>query len=510
MLDHPQLKNASRTHHRSARRRSLSFAGLIVAIACGLPYPAAAQTGDELTVRDVCVFRVSAYGTELNPRSLFRSGLPDFVISQRTPAGRKDALRATPVGLMTFEGGGLSDIDVLLEFTSGRFLGFWPPANRRSKRLLWTALKLDAQAEPTHSLIDAHWLSPLRSAPRLYVEGREKRERFLLYDAEVRFRPHIKLERVEQGYQVANQAADAIHNVLVLRPEGADNWRAAAVAMVPGVGKKKSTAKPGTQAGPEAVFDQADSGATPPLRTPLPAGDAGTQTLAPEADTGTDKGTEDDGDFRDPAEGTDAAEVVPVADAEEAAAQFVPAGVPVEVGPGGQPLAPGGQPQQAKPPAPRPSKKELAKYVGGQPVAITRAVANWKQDLLKLGLAEAEAQVVHRIIADQARDSREALVVYRLDPDTLEELLPLELTPIPNRVVRVGIVILQDADPDLQTEIAKLITQLGDDSWKQREAAQDRLKQLGLAAKPKLDEAVKHTDAEIAFRAEQLLEQIDD
>ena len=100
------------------------------------------------------------------------------------------------------------------------------------------------------------------------------------------------------------------------------------------------------------------------------------------------------------------------------------------------------------------------------------------------------------------------MLVYRLDDAQLEALLPLEVTPYPDRLFRVALVIVQDADPDLQSQIETLVAQLGHDQWRQREQAQQELTILGLAAKPKLEAALKHKDAEIVFRAEQLLEAI--
>ena len=70
----------------------------------------------------------------------------------------------------------------------------------------------------------------------------------------------------------------------------------------------------------------------------------------------------------------------------------------------------------------------------------------------------------------------------------------------------VALVIVQDADPDLQSKVEALVAQHGDDQWKRRVAAQEQLAELGLAAKPKLEAALQNQDAEIVFRAEQLLE----
>jgi hypothetical protein len=66
--------------------------------------------------------------------------------------------------------------------------------------------------------------------------------------------------------------------------------------------------------------------------------------------------------------------------------------------------------------------------------------------------------------------------------------------------------IVRNIDPAIAQEIDQLIVQLGNDDWSQREAAEKRLKELGLAAKPKLEQAVKNKDLEIVYRAERLMQ----
>src|SRR5262245_23861693 len=55
-------------------------------------------------------------------------------------------------------------------------------------------------------------------------------------------------------------------------------------------------------------------------------------------------------------------------------------------------------------------------------------------------------------------------------------------------------------------EIARLVRQLGADSFEQREQAQTKLAAIGPAAKRQLEVAAKDTDREIALRAGRLLE----
>jgi hypothetical protein len=71
--------------------------------------------------------------------------------------------------------------------------------------------------------------------------------------------------------------------------------------------------------------------------------------------------------------------------------------------------------------------------------------------------------------------------------------------------VRTAFVIVRGIDPSFGQLIDKLIVQLGDPSWKQREAATSELGKIGRVAKPKLEAALRSKDLEVVYRAEQLL-----
>jgi hypothetical protein len=106
-------------------------------------------------------------------------------------------------------------------------------------------------------------------------------------------------------------------------------------------------------------------------------------------------------------------------------------------------------------------------------------------------------------------DPVHATMVYRLDPAELDELLPLEIVPFPRRTVRVALVVVKNADPDLASEIDRLIVQLGDPKWSTREQAHASLLKFGPAAAPKLREAQQNKDMEIVYRVERLLKTIE-
>ena len=100
----------------------------------------------------------------------------------------------------------------------------------------------------------------------------------------------------------------------------------------------------------------------------------------------------------------------------------------------------------------------------------------------------------------------EAVVVAcRLDPGTIDEKIPLSVFPEPTKTIRVALVIMRNADPQLGNEVERLVAQLGDAKYALREAAQQRLAELGPLAFGTLNKALSNADLEIVIRAERIL-----
>ena len=136
------------------------------------------------------------------------------------------------------------------------------------------------------------------------------------------------------------------------------------------------------------------------------------------------------------------------------------------------------------------------------------ALAGWKDRLADLGLTTAETNAALATLAEHALDPNWLTVLYRLDPAELDKLLPLEVVPQPPTIVRVGLVILVNADPAMPDRIQALIAQLGDRAWSTRQTAERELARLGQAALPHLKKVLNHSDLEIVFRAERLIEEL--
>jgi hypothetical protein len=143
-----------------------------------------------------------------------------------------------------------------------------------------------------------------------------------------------------------------------------------------------------------------------------------------------------------------------------------------------------------------------------EPLAKEAISAGWVTRLKELGLGQVEADYLSKQLAEQALRTDSATIVFRLDDEQLEEMFPLEVTPAPQKQIRVALVVLLDSDPDVAKRVEELVKKLGDSSYAEREAAMATLRKLGPAAKQKVQEAVNDKDAEIAYRAEQLVELI--
>ncbi|MCA9022029.1 MAG: hypothetical protein KDA74_17900, partial [Planctomycetaceae bacterium] len=371
-----------------------------------------------------------------------------------------------PLGLITFEGPATKDIDVLLEFPSGRFLAHWPTARIQSKRIYWRSQNLLKESPLSMQLPDSDWLSPLQKADRLYVKGIDKCDRFILYDVELNHIPRITMTHAENGFQIQNADSYPLKSLTVMQPVGEkDHWKVAALDLVPGIKKEEKK--------PEAKSDQ-------PAKA-KPADPLSEEALKKKAK-----------------------------DAKVNQLQAL----------GNQLRAVGALPQLAEAATKPADKKEtpaatadktpavLVPYIESAAVSQTDALEIWKKQLTDLGLGSPEVEHVLRILGEHALREDQATIVYCMDESYLDKILPLEITPFPDVVRRTGIVILLDADPALLKRIDALIAQLGNQSWEKREAAQKLLEEYGKAAQAQLQKATSNKDLEIVYRAELILSKI--
>jgi hypothetical protein len=103
-------------------------------------------------------------------------------------------------------------------------------------------------------------------------------------------------------------------------------------------------------------------------------------------------------------------------------------------------------------------------------------------------------------------ESEELMLLARMQEADVQRLTSLEIAPAPKRRVRVGLLVARNIDPALINTLEALILKLGDPSYKVREDAEEKLTSSGQQAIPHLRRAVGHSDPEIAFRAERILQ----
>ena len=465
-------QNRSLEFHLRSLSLRLCFS-LFLAVLCWLTLgtdcraeSAPTQGDSKLVVRDVGVYLVSAHGKKLNDSGLFRSTLPGFMQSRRLSADNEQSDKPTPLGLITFSGPDVKDIDVLVEFPSGRFLSHWPTARIQSRRIYWRSCQLTKSGSTSFQIPDSHWLSPLQEANRLFVNANNKSERFILYDIEVNHAPQVYMTHSADGFQIQSREPGMLQHLTVIQPtDDPKQWKLAAVDQVPGLSKQKPKPQSGTD----------------------------DKTKASKVDPLSDK------------------KLKAKAAAEEAAKLKVLGDQLRNVGALPQLLS--GKAADSKKPA-TPAKTETKvdpvkiPYIEKQPVSREQILSFWGDYLSNRGLGKPEIEYVQRILNEYGFREDQATVIYCMDEGVLDKSVPLELTPHPDVLHRIALVILVDVDPALQKHIDQLIAQLGDPVWAKREEAQQELAEYGRAAQKQLQQATKNKDLEIVFRSEQLLEKI--
>ncbi|MEZ6056902.1 MAG: hypothetical protein R3C01_09360 [Planctomycetaceae bacterium] len=434
-----------------------------------------------LTVRDVSfLLQVGADG-RLNQSEKIGTGLPVGVASRRPRLLGKlsEASQAVPqpLGIITFEGSAATDCEASLQLISGKHFAHLPPAEVRNTRILWPTFDLvkSPPATQTSALGEPHWLSPLKQGNRLTVSHDTHAESFLLYDLSLKRTHQLSIVTAEDGYRVVVTGKSEVHDVTVFRPMGDGQWMVAHVDVIT-PNNPPSKSKGGKTNETETIEEVA----IPSRDVPVPAETP--KTLNPNLDQPEDLVV--------PPTVTEAD--LPIKDLE-----------PIDDGVPG--LNAG---EDDAPPNTETGRDDgtLVPYLTKKSVTATEAAEVLTQRLEPLGLGDVEVAYVARMLQALAITPEQTVVVYRLDAGDYEELLPLEVIPTPTRLVRVPLVIVYGQDPHVLGEVDALIAQLGDPSWKAREAAQARLLEIGKACAPKLTKALDHSDLELVMRVEQLLE----
>jgi hypothetical protein len=109
----------------------------------------------------------------------------------------------------------------------------------------------------------------------------------------------------------------------------------------------------------------------------------------------------------------------------------------------------------------------------------TEAAAALEKQLIAAGLYKDEAASMIDVCKLDLFETAGLTVFYRLPQAEYEKRLPMKLTPRPESLVRVGLVLHSHCEPDFADRVKALVKQLDDDSFDKREEASKRLEAMG-------------------------------
>lgn len=365
-------------------------------------------------------------------------------IAGRRPISGKES-GPMPLGMITFEGQPQTDFDVLIEY-SGRMMTHFPAGSSRSKRVLWGRIT-SSKAEASLPTAADHWLGQLDFRGRVACQTPSSTPSpCLLYDIEYSTTAEVTLAIKDDLLHVKNMGKSGVKHAAVFRPDGEGKVSLGYVAVI-------------EAADPDAAGADGDK---PAKSEPDPAAVQAVGNLV----------------------GNLLNAVVPQSTTPAAEAP------PVEV--------PKANPET------KPGTLAEVKFDAADTVADS--IARYLDRIEDL--TGVERQYVDSLLMDRVENATSAVLVYQLDEAALAKLVPLELTPFPDRLIRIGLVIVPDADPSLSERVHSLVQQLGDNSWQKREEAEQELRRLGRVAERQLELGKGSSDWEIKDRSTRLLTEL--
>ncbi|MBI1374187.1 MAG: hypothetical protein GC159_15830 [Phycisphaera sp.] len=468
------------------------------------PKPAA-KRADAFEAHEWLLLLSDPHVDHANAETMFDSTLPD-VVRTRRPSAKTDLSKAMPVGVIALHGSPGDpprEVDVLIESPKANFLDHWPRAASRTYRLLWQGMKLSESSTDARLLTPGHWVDRLRDNPALYVTQDNRAERFMLYDVELPISTPLKLDvagaeakpdakadddRQPDQYTVTNIGAFELLDVTVYQPSG-DGWRVGRVDRLAVNPARPADDKSNDTKSPRKGPREAAAGAIKKLQVTRGAG-------------GQVKIVANGGNIV-----VNGGNVVINAQAVAIETDDGESGAPKE---SGKPDA-SSTTQAAKPASAIPTGPFTAKVAMGAEVqSADKLITAWRDAMKHDGYTDVEADHMAAMLKANALEPDHATVVCRLGAPFHTDVLKLDITPEPDRKLRTALMVIRNADPGIKREIARLVKQLGDDQWKLREAASERLAAYGEASADALRTALKSSDLEVVYRAERLLDRMSD
>lgn len=137
------------------------------------------------------------------------------------------------------------------------------------------------------------------------------------------------------------------------------------------------------------------------------------------------------------------------------------------------------------------------------------AASHLKTLLNQEGLFPKESDGMVRIWEQDMFNKPGIRAIYLMEPSELDELLPLNIQPTPNKVVRVMLVRVECLTEDRETTIMKLIEQLGGNSFQIRQSAEEALLKTGRIGQGLMTKVWRESDdPEIKVRLKRILRRV--
>jgi hypothetical protein len=530
------------------RLRSIWLTAAVLLFGAGSSWGFDDKAQTPVEVHEWSVWVANPAQTTWNSPRVYRNAMPSSVGTSRPKFEGKELEAKFPIASLSFVqffGEGAKDVDVEVKIKQGALLAHWPPSNERGGRLQW--FKSDFIAAPPADipppyLPESHWFTKLRDEKTaLYLKHDSVYERFIAYDTELTVPVPLKLRGGPDEYTLQNLTGRRLLDVAVIAPSDTgfrigwlDELPAAAPAeKIEEPKKAKTTAEEKA----EALFKEPEAKkADEP--TPLPPeGDADIkaqvdQQLNRPITANIDQAPRKEvlsfiaGQVRIGYELDD--KTLAKADvnmaqptslkangiaARDALAELLGgAGLSYRVTEAGKLFI-----TTAARLADEAGKK--GKVIEGPPVKLVMSqpvkpsAPTFKEvtrdtlikRLTAQGLRDEAVQNLMRQYGDVLFEPGELIVLVHLSREAIDDAVLLEVFPPSKKMVRTALLVVHGIDPRLQDRAKNFVKQLGDESYKVREAAEARLLELGPVSVPSLEDALKDKDVEIVFRAERLL-----
>ncbi|GAC1450392.1 MAG: hypothetical protein NVSMB9_34810 [Isosphaeraceae bacterium] len=488
-----------------------------------------------------------------NTSKLYRNAMPAIVGTSRTTFEGKDLagkFPVAPISIVQFQGEPHRDVDVEVRAKKGTILSHWPASTERGGRLQWFGSDLanDPPADgPESYLPEAHWFQKLRaSKASLFLKQKSHFERFIAYDTEVALPIPLKLRGGPDEYTLQNQTNHRLLDVAVIAPTEDGfrvGWLDELPTAVPAAEKKKDepSAKKSDKQKADGVFQDAEKTTDEKDRKdelpPLPA--EGDENVRAQVDQLLNRPI------------TVAAEKTP----RRAVLDLIAVQARLRYELDDRALAKA-EVDLSKPTSLKAAgiaaRDALADLIGdlglsyrvteegklylttstrladdgkkggvivGPPVKllmsqpILAANASYREmtrdaltrRLAAQGLRDDLVQLLLNQYGKDLFEPGELIVLAHLSREALDETVSLDVFPPPKTLVRSALLVVHGIDPRLQDRARVLVQQLGDKAPKTRESAEARLREMGPAVVPILEDALTSKDLEVVFRAERLL-----